>query len=320
MEAKMKAMMIEKFGGPEELKWMDVSIPPMSDHEIQIQISYAGVNPIDWKMREGLLKSRLPFEFPLILGCDLSGTVIAVGKKVHKFINGDQVFAYCRKPTFKWGTYAESVTLDPNQAALKPKILTFAQAAAIPLTSLTAWQALFEEGKLKKDDVILIHAGAGGVGGFAIQFAKMTGATIYTTASKQHHVYVSKLGADVAIDYNDQSFEKVIKQEHPKGIDLVLDSIGGDTLQKSLEVIKPGGRLVSLVEQLDPSLTISRGIKGGFIYVRPDGRLLNEIGLLIKEGKIIAPHIEEFPLADAAKAQEKVRAGHTKGKIVLKIH
>lgn len=315
----MKAAIIEEFGGPEKLKIADVSIPKPADHEIQIQTAYAAVNPVDWKIREGLFKTHLPFEFPIILGWDVAGTVVALGTKVQNFKIGDQVFAYCRKPTIKWGTYAELVNVDADHVALKPKIMTFAEAASIPLAALTAWQALFEEGKLKKNDIILIHAGAGGVGGFAIQLSKINGAVVCTTASQYNHVYVSKLGAGMAIDYTKHNFVEKIKQKYPQGIDIVLDCVGGKTLKDSLDVLKPGGRVVSIVEQIDPSQTLAKGVKGGFVFVRPDGNHLREITKLINTGKMVAPNIEEMRLEDVQKAQEKVRAGHTKGKIVLKV-
>src|ERR1700733_2368139 len=190
----MKAMVIEKFGHEEQLHLGDIPTPLPSDNEVQIQVLYSAVNPVDWKIREGLMKNFLPHEFPLILGWDAAGIVKAIGKNVKKFKVGDEVFAYCRKPIVKWGTYAEYVCFDADNIALKPNNINFAEAAAIPLAGLTAWQALFDFAKLKKGESILIHGGAGGVGSFAIQFAKHAGAKVITTASKQNHDYVKKLG------------------------------------------------------------------------------------------------------------------------------
>jgi NADPH:quinone reductase-like Zn-dependent oxidoreductase len=315
----MKAMVIEKFGHEEQLHFEDLPTPKPTDNEVQIQVLYASVNPVDWKIREGLLKNLLPHEFPLIPGWDAAGVVTAVGKNVKTFKVNDEVFAYCRKPVVKWGTYAEYVCFDANNVALKPKTLNFAEAAAIPLAGLTAWQAIFDFLKLKKGETILIHAGAGGVGSFAIQFAKYAEAKILTTASKQNHDYVKTLGADYAIDYHKSNFVNEVKKLFPNGIDVVFDTVGGKTLQESLEILKPKGRIVSIIEQLDPELARAKNVQSGFVFVSPNGYELKQIASLIEQGKVCAPRIHEMPLSEASKAHEKSREGHTCGKIVLKI-
>ena len=315
----MRAITIENFGGVEKLQIAEMPKPNPSDDEIQMQVLYAAVNPVDWKIREGYLKERLPHEFPLILGWDAAGIVSATGQNVKNFKVGDEVFAYCRKPIIQWGTYAEFVCVDAHHVALKPKNITFAQAASIPLVSLTAWQALFDSVKLKKGESILIHAGAGGVGSMAIQFAKNAGAKVYTTASEKNRHYVEKLGADEIIDYTQGGFLTQMKKIAPEGVDVIFDTVGGNTLRESLQVIKPKGRLVSIVERVDPSIASKHDIQCSYLFVAPNGAQLTQIANLISQYKIVVPHIEEMKLVDASKAQEKVRAGHTQGKIVLKV-
>jgi NADPH2:quinone reductase len=315
----MKAMVIDHFGNVDTLHFQEIPTPKPSGNEVQIQILYTSVNPVDWKIREGLLKGRFPYEFPIILGWDAAGIVTEVGKNVKKFKVGDEVFAYCRKPIVQWGTYAEYICFDAEHVALKPKNISFAQAAAIPLAGLTAWQALFDFAKLKKGETILIHGGAGGVGSFAIEFAKFGGAKVYTTASKKNHPYVKERGADVCIDYKTQDFVAEIHKLEPNGVDIVFDTVGKDTLRKSLELLKPGGRLVSIIEQMDPKIVQQRQIQFGFVFVSPNGSQLKQIADLIEQQKVTPPHIQEMNLREAGKAQEQNKEGHTQGKIVLKV-
>jgi NADPH2:quinone reductase len=312
----VKAIGIKEFGGIDKLAIIEVPKPKAAPNELLIEVVYTAVNPVDWKIREGYLKNWMPHEFPIILGWDVSGTVAAAGDGTHGFKVGDAIYAYCRKPVVQWGTYAEYVTFDANNVAKKPKSITFAQAAAIPLVGLTAWQAIFDDAKLKKGETILIHDGAGGVGSMAFQFAKHAGAYVYTTASKSNHDYVKKLGADVAIDYK-TGFVNEIKKLVPQGLDVVLDCVGGQTLKDSAQLLKSGGRLVSIVDK--PHDMEKKNIHASFVFVAPNGQQLAEIGRLIDEGVIIVPKIEEMPLKEAAAAQEKNREGHTQGKIVLKV-
>jgi NADPH:quinone reductase-like Zn-dependent oxidoreductase len=315
----MKAIAIERFGGVDKLAVTELPQPQPASNEVLMQVLYTSVNPVDWKIREGYLKDRLPHQFPLIPGWDAAGIVSGVGKNVKGFKIADEVFAYCRKPIVQWGTYAEYVAFDAENVAHKPKNISFAQAAAIPLVGLTAWQALFDAAKLKKGEKILIHAGAGGVGSMAIQFAKFAGAYVLTTASSSNHAYVKKLGADIAIDYN-QGFVNQVKSAAPEGLDVVLDCIGGQTLRDSIALLKPKGRLISILEPVDPSLAAKHKITSSYVFVSPNGKELTEIAQLISQDKVRPPHIEEMPLEEAARAQEKNRQGHSKGKIVLKTH
>ena len=315
----MKAITIDKFGGVEEMHWSDLPTPQPMSNEVQIEIEYTSVNPVDWKIREGSLQSVFQHEFPLVPDWDAAGTISAVGDDVTKFKVGDEVFCFCRKPTVQWGTYAEYVCFDANNVALKPKDITFAQAASIPLVGLTAWQGLFDEAKLQEGQSILIHAGAGGVGSIAIEFAKVAGAKVYTTASAKNHEYVKSLGADVAIDYHKENFVKKILELEPDGVDAVFDCVGYETLDQSFNVVKPGGHLVSIVNKVDEDKAKEKNIHDSFMIVRPDGSQLEQIAQWINEGKVRPPHILEMPLTDYAKALELSQKGHTKGKIVLRI-
>ena len=314
----MKAMVIESFGGADQLKFADISVPQPKDTEVLIAIQYAAVNPVDWKIREGMFKSNMPHEFPLILGWDASGIIESVGKNVRNFKEGDKVFAYCRKPTVKEGTYAEYITCDASHVAKMPSNINFAQAAAIPLAALTAWQALFDFAKIQKGQSALIHAGAGGVGGFAIQFAKYMNNTVFTTCSEANHAYVKTLGANHIIDYTKKNFVNEVERTIGQ-LDIVFDTVGGKTLRESVILVKPKGSLVSIVEQIGPDITKDADIHAGFVFVRPDGKQLEEIAKLIEQGKVLPPEIQEMNLKQAAEAQEKSKLGHTRGKIVLKV-
>jgi NADPH2:quinone reductase len=219
----------------------------------------------------------------------------------------------------KWGTYAEYVCVDERQVASKPKNINFAQASSIPLCGLTAWQALFDIGKLAKGETILIHAGCGGVGSMAIQLAKNAGAKVITTASTKNHEYVKNLGADIVIDYTKENVYDRVKKECPTDVDLVIDSIGGETCTSSMNLLKSKGRLVSLVEKFDPSKKYPNNITCSSMFVEPSGAELKQIADLVTQGKVKAPNIQEMKLEEAANALEKNRSGHTCGKIVLKV-
>lgn len=313
----MKAVIIEGFGGPENLKITHLKTPQPEPGEVQIQIAYTAVNPVDWKIRTGLLEKRVPHHFPAIPGWDAAGVISAVGQNVKKFKVGDAVFAYCRKPVVQWGTYAEYVCVDAENVAYKPANLSFAQAAAIPLAGLTAWQSLFDAAGLKKNESVLIQAGAGGVGSLAIQFAKNAGAFILTTAQECNHDYVKRLGANVAIDYRGESVSEAIKKAVPDGLDVVFDTLGKDAYKESFSYLKPGGRLVSLLEQPDAALEEKYKAKALYVFVKPNGEELQEIADLIQNGKVLPIQIQEMPLEKAAEAQEMSRTGHVQGKIVL---
>lgn len=315
----MKAIVFEAFGGAENLQLKEVPTPKPAPGEVLIHIAYTAVNPVDWKIRLGLLEKKVPHEFPIIPGWDASGTIAALGQGVTSFKVGDEVFAYCRKPTVKWGTYAEYVTVPADTVAFKPKNLSFSQAAAFPLSGLTAWQSLFDTAQLKKGETVLIHAAAGGVGSLAVQFAKSVGAIVYATASKDKLDYVKKLGADQAIDYKSENFVTIVKEKYPQGIDVVFDTVGGPTTIESYKSLRNGGRLVGIVEVPSGQIAEQYGVTAKYVFVSPNGKELQQISDLIQNGKVAPIQIEEMPLEKAGVAQEKNREGHMTGKIVLKV-
>jgi NADPH:quinone reductase-like Zn-dependent oxidoreductase len=316
----MKAMAIDQFGGPGQLRLVDRPVPVPADDEVLVELQYTSVNPVDWKIREGYLKEFLPHRFPLIPGWDAAGIVRKVGRGVTAYKGGEKVYAYARKPAVQWGTYAEYVTVAADVAAPMPANVSFAQAAAIPLTALTAWQALFDFARLKSGQTVLIHGGAGGVGGMAIQLARHAGARVLTTASARNHEYVRGLGAHQPIDYTAGNFVDVLRKHEPGGADVVLDTVGGAVLRESLRAVKRGGTLVSVVDEPNAAAAGAEDVRTGYVFVSPSGTQLREITALIEQGVLRPPRIEEMRLEQAPAAQERSRGRHIAGKIVLKIH
>lgn len=315
----MKAIAINEFGGPDKLKILETAVPEPGETEVLIETHYAGVNPVDWKVREGYLARRMPYQFPIVLGWDVAGTVVKVGSKVKIYKPHDRVHAYARKPVVHSGTYAEYVTVDESVLAPVPDSLDFAAAASIPLAGLTAWQSLFDSAQLKAGETILIHAGSGGVGSWAIQFAKNAGATVASTAGTENQPYIVYLGTDLPIDYRTQDFVEVLGKHFPQGIDVVFDTVGGEIYSRSFEVLKKGGRIVSLLEQPDEKLAGAFGVRASYVFVHPDGEQLKQIGSVISNGRARPPEIHEFDLWHAAQALEESQMGHVRGKIVLKV-
>ena len=308
----MKAVVIHQYGGAEVLKYEDVPQPEPKQDQLRIRVIAAGVNPVDGMIRSGMLDKEGRRTFPIILGGDISGVVEKVGSEITRFKPGDPVFAYVSLDNS--GGYAQYALVTEREAAPKPRSLIYVEAAAVPIVALTAWQALIDTAKLKAGQTVLIHGGSGGVGSFAIQIAKAHGAKVIATASTANQELLKQLGADVAIDYTKQNFENVAKD-----VDVVLDSIGKDTLARSYGVVKKGGIIVSLVARPDPAELEKHRIRGEALSVDPNSDELSEIGKLIDEKKINVIVSQTFPLSEARKAQEQVATGHTRGKIVLKV-
>ena len=314
----MKAIVIDGFGGADRLRLADVPTPEAGPGEVLIRVVCAGVNPVDWKIREGMLEGLFPHGFPLVLGWDAAGTVAALGPGVTGFAVGDAVYAYCRKPEVQWGAYAEFIVLPADYLAPCPASLLFAEAASIPLVGLTSWQSLFDAGGLAAGQSVLIHAGAGGTGGMAIQFARHAGARVITTASAANHDLVRRLGADHAIDYRTEAFAEAVRRIEPDGVDLAYVTAGG-VMAETLSVVRPGGRLVSIVEPPDTEAAAARDVTASFVFVEPSGAQLREIAALIEAGSVTPLPVRELPLANAAQAHAESESGHVRGKIVLRI-
>lgn len=307
----MKAVRIHAFGGAEVLKLDDVERPTAAKGEVLVKVTAAGVNPVDWKVREGGLKSWRA-ELPQTLGYDIAGVVAALGPGVERFAVGDAVYAYLSLS--RGGGYAEYAAVPENELALAPKKLDANSAAAVPLAALTAWQALFDTAKLTAGQSVLIHGGAGGVGHFAIQLAKARGAKVFATSSEKNLAFLKELGADVAIDYRAQRFEDVAKD-----VDVVLETQGGETLERSYGVLKRGGFLVSIVGAPPKAELEKRGLVGAGILVQPNGKELAELAAWIDAGKVTPTVSAVLPLAEAKRAHELSAEGHVRGKLVLRV-
>jgi NADPH:quinone reductase-like Zn-dependent oxidoreductase len=332
----MKAFIVDRYEKKGALRFGEMPEPKLRDDDVLVQIQAAGVNVLDSKIRDGEFKLILPYRLPLVLGNDVAGVVVRVGSKVQRFKPGDEVYA--RPDKDRIGTFAEFIAMDEADVALKPKNLTMEEAASIPLVGLTAWQVLVERANLKKGQKVLIHAGSGGVGTFAIQLAKHLGATVATTTSAANVELVKSLGSDIVIDYKKDDFEKVLN-----GYDVVLNSLGKDTLEKSLSVLKPGGKLISIsgppdaefardnglnwfLQQVMRLLSFSirkkakrRRVSYSFLFMRANGEQLSKITSLIERG-IIRPVMDRiFPFEATKDALAYIETGRSKGKVVVKV-
>ncbi|HUX85115.1 MAG TPA: NADP-dependent oxidoreductase [Chitinophagaceae bacterium] len=306
----MKAVRIHGYGGPEVLKYEEAPVPEPGVDDILVRIHSAAVNPVDWKIRNGISKA-FPIDFPFILGWDLAGTVVEAGKMVRGFKAGDKVFA--RPDTMRNGAYAEYIAMRACEATFAPTSIPPEQAAGVPLAAQTAWVGLFEAGRLKPGQKVLIHGGSGAVGIFAVQLAAIAGAQVTATTSEKNIDLVRSLGASQVINYQGEDFTKKVKD-----LDLVLDTIGGETQKKSWDLIRGGGSLVSTVG-VDAGEAQRRGIRGIGFMLQAHGARLAEIGKLIDEGRLKVIIEREFPLSETRKAQELSAQGHARGKIIIRI-
>jgi NADPH:quinone reductase-like Zn-dependent oxidoreductase len=302
--ATMTAVRIHRFGGPDVLSIEEMPVPRPGPGEVLVWVHAAGVNPVDWKIREGRLDQP---PLPLTLGNDFSGVIEETGPGSAEFMIGDAVFGHA-----KTGSYAEYALAAIGSITRKPAELDYARAAALPVAAETAWQALVDVADLRPGQTVLIHAAAGGVGSFAVQFAKLRGARVYGTASSEHAQEVRRLGADEVIDYRATRFETAVKD-----IDVVLDTIGGDTQERSLQVLRPGGILVSLVQPPAQELAAARGVRAVIMRRKPAPAELSAIADLVVSGRVIVPIFGTFPLQEARRAQELSQQGHVFGKIIL---
>jgi NADPH:quinone reductase-like Zn-dependent oxidoreductase len=308
----MRAVRVHQYGGPEQLQPEEIPLPVPLDGEVLVRVHATGVLPAEWKLRQGLFERFRPVQFPYIPGSALAGVVEAVGPGVTQFYVGQAVFG--RTPN---GTYAEYTTVPVDTLALKPAQLSFVEAATISGGATTAWVALFENGALQAGQRVLIHGGAGGVGSYAVQLAKRKGAYVIGTVSPGNLAFVRSLGADEVLDYTAGPFEQRVHD-----VDLVLDTRGGDVLERSLDVVARGGTVVSLLEQPSQERARERGIRAMGMTVPspfPSTALLQSIVRLLEEGQLKAIVSTTFPLHEARRAHELSQTGHGRGRIVLHI-
>jgi NADPH:quinone reductase-like Zn-dependent oxidoreductase len=332
----VKAFIVDRYGGPGVVRVGEMPDPAVRDDDVLVEVHAAGVNQLDTKIRAGEFKRILPYRLPIVLGNDLAGTVVRVGAQVQHFQPGDEVYA--RPDKDRIGTFAEFISVNENDLAHKPKSLTMEEAASVPLVALTAWQALVDRANLRQGQKILIQAGSGGVGIIAIQLAKHLGATVATTTSTENVEWVKRLGADTVIDYKRDDFEAVVHD-----YDVVLDSLGGETLEKSLRVLKPAGKVIGIGGPPDPdfgreigspwivrqvmrvlSSRIRRRAKRlnvgySFLFMKASGEQLREIAALIDAG-IIRPVVDRvFAFEETKEALAYVEQGRARGKVVVKV-
>ncbi|HWH61960.1 MAG TPA: NADP-dependent oxidoreductase [Ginsengibacter sp.] len=332
----MKAFIVNRYGKKEKIHLTEIAEPVVKENDVLVQVYSAGVNLLDSKLRNGEFKMILPYKVPFILGHDVSGVVMKVGSNVTKFKVGDEVYA--RPADYRIGTFAEFISINENDLASKPKNLSMEEAASIPLVGLTAWQALVEKANLKKGQKVFIQAGSGGVGSFAIQLAKHLGATVATTTSTENINMVKNLGADIIIDYKKEDFETTLED-----YDVVLNSQDRKTLEKSLKVLKTGGKVISISGPPDPDFGqvinanwllkivlkfLSAGIRKkarllgvgySFLLMRAQGEQLNKITELIESGAIKPVMDKVFPFEKTNEAMSYVETGRAKGKVVIKV-
>ncbi|HEY4281424.1 MAG TPA: NADP-dependent oxidoreductase [Chthoniobacterales bacterium] len=306
----MKAVVAHEYGAPEVLKFENVPRPEPEENQALVKVIASGVNPADPLTLSGKYAKEFGTHLPLIPGYDIAGIVEKVGAKVTKLKVGEAVYGY---PTFGGG-WAEYVTVTEGEVAAKPKSLTFAEAAAVPMGALTAWQALVDTAHLAAGQTVLIHGGSGGVGSFAVQIAKLRGARVVATASSANQDLLRQLGVDQPIDYTTTKFE-----ETAPDVDVVLDPVGKETLKRSYGIVKKGGILMTLVSNLDKAELEKHGIRGAGIAVHPDAEDLAEIAQLIDAGKIKPIVTRVLPLSAAIAVQRQAATHHTRGKIVLQI-
>ncbi|MEH2141928.1 NADP-dependent oxidoreductase [Nostoc sp.] len=310
MSNMIQAIRVHNYGELDVLTLEAIAQPEPQPNEVLIRVQAAGINPLDCKIRAGYMKEVFPMPLPFTPGMDVAGIVEAIGADVKAFQVGQEVYGELRM-----GAYAQLATAAQDAIALKPKTLDFVEAASVPMVAMTAYQGLFDHADLKPGQTILIHAASGGVGMFAVQFAKWKGAHVIGTASAANAEFVQSLGADQVIDYNATPFEQVVEN-----VDVVLDTLGGDTQARSYSVVKPGGILVSTTAPPNAQKAEERGIRAEMMNMKPSASLLEEIASLLDSGQVKTIVAQTFSLSEARQAQELSQGGHVRGKIVLQIN
>lgn len=315
----MRAIGIEEFGEADKLRPMSFPRPKPGPGEVLVHVVSAGVNPLDCRIRAGELRDKLDCRLPMIPGWDVAGSVEELGPGASRFRKGDRVWAFAGKPTVQWGTYAEYVSTPESSLAAMPAKLLFEEAAAVPVAALAAYQALFGGPGAGSGQSVLIHGAGGGVGHFAVQLAKNAGATVLATGSSAKQPFLLAMGADVGIDHTREDFAVAARRAQPDGVDLVVDLVGGETLERSYELLREGGRVVSLVQEPDRAATQARGAAAHMLFVEPDGERLAQLARLFDERRL-KTHVQKiYPLAKAGDAHRALEEGHVQGKLVLNL-
>ncbi|MGW4225536.1 NADP-dependent oxidoreductase [Streptomyces bauhiniae] len=307
----MKAISYRRYGGPEVLEYGEVPEPKVGPDQVLVRVRAAAVNPVDWKCREGYLEPLLNTVFPVVTGWDVSGVVVRPGASVVEYEEGDEVMGYVREDLLSLGTFAEYIAAPVRTIARKPAALSFEEAAGLPLAGLTAYQVLVQILQVKRGDTVLIHAAAGGVGSLGVQIAAHLGARVIGTASERNHAYVRSLGGE-PVSYGEGLAERV-RGIAPEGVDAVFDTVGGETLKVSAQLLAPGGRLASIA---DPDVT---EYGGRYWFVRPDAEDLAKLAQLADQGAVSVHVDKTFPLEQTAEAQRLSQEGRTRGKIVVTV-
>jgi NADPH:quinone reductase-like Zn-dependent oxidoreductase len=310
----MRAVYYEKFGGTEVLKTGNLPVPEVGEGEVLVRVKAAAINPVDAAVREGLLASFIPVQFPAIPGWDVAGVVEERGFSARRFGVGDEVYAYARRPVVKDGTFAEYLVIPESYLALRPQNLSWEEAAGIPLVGLTAYQSLFEAGGVQEGQTVLILGASGGVGSLGIQLARSRGARVIGVASAHNHAFMQELGAEGAVDYNNPQLAEKVRQLAPDGMDLIFDCAAGETLQKSLPALKEGGRLVSILER---GGNIDKSIDFHYVFVEPNAAQLEDLAQLAEEGRLKVKLSGTFRLEDAVEAFRQIETHHTQGKLAI---
>ena len=305
----MQAICVHQYGESDVLNLESIEVPDPQPNEVLLRVQAAGINPVDCKIRAGYLQEIFPTTFPYTPGMDIAGTVEAVGDDVRGVQVGQAVYGKVEK-----GAYAEFVTASVEAIAPKPQTLDFIEAASVPVVAVTAYQALFDHADLQPGQTVLIHAASGGVGMFAVQLAKWKGAHVLGTASAKNEEFVRSLGADQFIDYHATPFEQVAQN-----VDVVLDTIGGDTQVRSYSVLKPGGILIATAIPPDAQKAEEQRVRAKMIHGKPSASLLEKISDLIDSGQLKTEVSQTFPLSEARQAQELSQSGHVRGKLVLQV-
>jgi len=314
MSAQIEAAYFDEFGELDQVKKGTFDRPEPGEGEVLVRVKAAGVNPVDAAVARGMLNEMIPAEFPAIPGWDMAGVVEERGHSARRFEEGDEVYAYARRPIVQHGTFAKYVAIPESYLARKPKSISMEEAGGIPLVGLTAYQSLFQYGNLQEDDTLLVLGGSGGVGTLAIQLAKSAGATVIGVAGETNQDYMKELGADETIDYTNGDVGEAVREVAPDGVDFILHCSRGDSLAESIDTLNSGGQLISITNS-DPDRPDD--INFNYVFVEPNAKQLGHIRELVDEGRVRVPVSKTYSLDEAGQALKDIESLHSRGKTVV---